>query len=646
MEEQRVLKNIGGALPLPGENSPKGRPEEAGEIHELLVKKGYLSDEQLRYARRVHSKLTGSQTLTQVLQELRYITPEQIQDTLGESRVNLKIGAILVELGLITRSDLETAINLQKESTARKTIGEILTDGGFVEERKLVEILSYQLGLPCHSLEISTLDQQLLRRAPTRWYSLHQFLPVGYADGKVTVAFTDPLNRESHEAAEKLFGAVTPAICSKSNLREILTILERDAVTARANEPDEKSVVGTVNSIFEEAIRSGASDIHIEPMKDRVRVRFRMDGVLAHHRDLPPEMGAPISSRLKIMSKADIAERRRHQGGRILFENAKTGSALDVRVSFYITVWGEKIVLRLLNRKALLLSLNEIGMYPKMLERYRYDALDVPSGVILITGPTGSGKTTTLYSSINYLQNISTSIITVEDPVEYVIDGIAQCSIDQKINLTFEESLRHVVRQDPDIIVIGEIRDGFSAETCIQASLTGHKVLSTFHTEDTIGGLIRLLNMNIEAFLISSTVICMVAQRLLRKICPNCIADYTPQPAELYRLGYAGNELRGISFKAGRGCSTCGFTGYKGRTGVFELLVLNEPVKDAILGKMTSYEIRRISTETSGLVTLLEDGIIKAANGVTSLQEVLRSLPRVGKPRPVQELRRLLGTEQ
>ncbi len=543
-------------------------------------------------------------------------------------------------------SDLETAINLQKESAAGKTIGEILTDGGFVAERKLVEILSYQLDLPCHHLEISTLDQQLLRRAPTRWYSLHQFLPVGYGDGKVTVAFTDPLNRESQEAAEKLFGAVTPAICSKSNLREILTILERDVVTARANEPDEKSVVGMVNSIFEEAIRSGASDIHIEPMKDRVRVRFRMDGVLVHHRDLPLETGPPISSRLKIMTKADIAERRRHQGGRILFENAKTGSALDVRVSFYITVWGEKIVLRLLNRKALLLSLNEIGMYPKMLERYRYDALDVPSGVILITGPTGSGKTTTLYSSINYLQNISTSIITVEDPVEYVIDGIAQCSIDEKINLTFEESLRHVVRQDPDIIVIGEIRDGFSAETCIQASLTGHKVLSTFHTEDTIGGLIRLLNMNIEAFLISSTVICMVAQRLLRKICPNCIADYTPQPAELYRLGYAGNELRGISFKAGRGCSACGFTGYKGRTGVFELLVLNEPVKDAILGKMTSYEIRRISTETSGLVTLLEDGIIKAANGVTSLQEVLRSLPRVGKPRPVQELRRLLGTEQ
>src|SRR5208337_5119891 len=203
----------------------------------------------------------------------------------------------------------------------------------------------------------------------------------------------------------------------------------------------------------------------------------------------------------------------------------------DVRVSFYVTVWGEKIVLRLLGRKGLLLSLNEIGMYPKMLERFKFDALDIPSGVILITGPTGSGKTTTLYSSISYLESVDTSIITVEDPVELVMDGIAQCSIDPKINLTFEESLKHVVRQDPDIIVVGEIRDSFSAETCIQASLTGHKVLSTFHTEDSVGGLIRLLNMNIEAFLISSTVVCVIAQRLLRKVCPNCSEDYILQPA-------------------------------------------------------------------------------------------------------------------
>ncbi len=634
------------ALIKEGSSEPvSGRKDQSGVIYEMLIQKGYLDEQKLTYAKRVHSKLSGDKTLTQVLQELKYITTEQIQDALSEGKINVKIGALLVELGLITNRDLDMAISLQKESAVKKTIGEVLIDGGLIEERSLLEVLSYQLGLPYYELEISRLDAHLLRKVPPNWYSLHQFLPISRADGKVTVAFVDPLNRESLDAAEKSFGKVRQVLCSKSDFRDIVGSIEREAALAKMNLPDEQSVVGVVNSLIQEAIKSNASDIHIEPMKDRIRVRFRLDGVMVHHRDLPLQMGPPITSRLKIMSKADIAERRRHQGGRIEFEDARTGS-LDIRVSFFVTVWGEKVVMRLLGRRGLLLSLNETGMYPKMLERFKFDALDIPSGVILITGPTGSGKTTTLYSSINYLENVNTSIITVEDPVELVIEGIAQCSIDPKINLTFEESLKHVVRQDPDIIVVGEIRDRFSAETCIQASLTGHKVLSTFHTEDSIGGLIRLLNMNIEAFLISSTVICVVAQRLLRKICPNCAESYTPQPVDLRRLGYTVNDAKGASFKAGRGCSECRSTGYKGRVGVYELLVLNEPVKDAILNKKTSYDIRRISTETSGLITLAEDGIMKAANGVTTIQEIFRSLPRVGKPRPVLELRRLLGTEQ
>jgi len=618
------------------------RKEQVGVIYDMLIKKGYLDEQKLRYAERVHSKLTVDKTLTQVLQELKYITAEQLQDTLSESRINLKIGALLVELGLIANHDLKTAIRLQKESAAKKTIGEVLVEGGFIGERDLMEVLSYQLGLPYYDLEISRLDAHLLRKIPPNWYSLHQFLPVSRADGKVTVAFADPMNRESLETAEKVFGKVRQVLCSKSNLLEIVSVLEHDEAIAKMSQADEKSVVGVVNGLLEEAVRINASDIHIEPMKDRIRVRFRLDGVLVHHKDIPLQMGPPIASRLKIMSKADIAEKRRHQGGRIDFEDRRTGLSLDVRVSFYVTVWGEKI----LGRKGLLLGLNEIGIYPKMLERFKYDALDIPSGVVLITGPTGSGKTTTLYSAINHLENVNTSIITVEDPVEYLIDGVAQCSVDPKINLTFEESLRHVVRQDPDIIVIGEIRDRFSAETCIQASLTGHKVLSTFHTEDSIGGLIRLLNMNIEAFLISSAVICVIAQRLLRRVCDNCAENYVPQPADLHRLGYSPSDIKGAGFKMGRGCPECRFTGYKGRIGIFELLILNEPVKDAILNKKTSYDIRKISTETSGLVTLLEDGIVKAANGATTIQEVFRCLPRVGKPRPVLELSRLLGTEQ
>jgi type IV pilus assembly protein PilB len=261
----------------------------------------------------------------------------------------------------------------------------------------------------------------------------------------------------------------------------------------------------------------------------------------------------------------------------------------------------------------------------------------------MITGPTGSGKTTTLYSCINYLNDEGTSIITAEDPVEYLLDGIAQCSINPKINVTFEETLRHIVRQDPDIIVLGEIRDRFSAETAIQAALTGHKVLTTFHTEDSIGGLLRLLNMNIEAFLISSTVVCVIAQRLMRRLCPHCAQPYVPTPLDLRRLGVGADVLKGASFKLGRGCPNCRFTGYRGRVSAFELLILNEPVKDAILNRKTSYDIRRISLETSGLVTLVEDGLVKAARGETSLQEVLRNLPRLHKARPLQELRRLTG---
>jgi len=281
-----------------------------------------------------------------------------------------------------------------------------------------------------------------------------------------------------------------------------------------------------------------------------------------------------------------------------------------------------------------------------MLERFIEQALEQPSGVILITGPTGSGKTTTVYSSIQQINSPQISIATAEEPVEYLIDGIAQCSINPKINLTFEETLRHIVRQDPDVIVIGEIRDNFSAEIAVQAALTGHKVLTTFHTEDSIGGLIRLLNMNIEAFLVSSTVVSVLAQRLLRRVCPSCAAPDTPRPGDLQRLGYTPEAVAGARFMQGQGCSECGYTGYKGRIGVYELLVLDEMVRNALIEQRTSHEIRNICIESTGLVTLLEDGIVKAAAGITTIEEVLRCLPRLSRPRPLGELRRTLGARE
>jgi type IV pilus assembly protein PilB len=356
-------------------------------------------------------------------------------------------------------------------------------------------------------------------------------------------------------------------------------------------------------------------------MKDRLRVRFRRDGVMDQHKDFPKEIAPQLCTRIKVMAQADIAEKRRHQDGRILFVSLRHGINLDMRVSFFITIYGEKVVLRLLNNKGTLLDIKEIGMAPRMLEHFIYEALEIPTGVMIITGPTGSGKTSTLYSCVNYLNDIHTSIITAEDPVEYVIDGISQCSINTKIGVTFEETLRHIVRQDPDIIVLGEIRDQFSAETAIQAALTGHKVLTTFHTEDSIGGLIRLMNMEIEAFLISSTVVCVVAQRLLRRVCPECAEPYIPTPLDLSRLGLTAIDLVGAEFRQGRGCKSCRFSGYRGRAGVFELLVMNEMVKNAILNNKSSYEIRRISIETSGMVTLVEDGLVKGARGLISMND-------------------------
>ncbi|MCP4721973.1 MAG: type II/IV secretion system protein, partial [Desulfobacteraceae bacterium] len=311
-----------------------------------------------------------------------------------------------------------------------------------------------------------------------------------------------------------------------------------------------------------------------------------------------------VAARIKVLCKANIAEKRRHQDGRMTFEHK--GNSFDLRTSVFVTIFGEKIVLRILNRIDQIIKFDNIGMQPKMLERFKKDVLNVPSGVMLITGPTGSGKTTTLYSCVSEISNPQTSIITAEDPVEYVVEGISQCSIDPNINLTFEETLRHIVRQDPDVIVIGEIRDNYSANVAVHAALTGHKVLTSFHTEDSISGLIRLMNMDIEPFLISSTVVCILAQRLLRKVCSHCQESYAPSSSDLKLLGYTPDDIKKYPLVKGKGCPVCNHTGYKGRIPVFELLVLDDFVKEAILDCKSSYELRRISMETTGLVTLME----------------------------------------
>ncbi len=610
-------------------------------ISELLVQEQIITPDQLKHAGRVRNKLLGQRTMISVLQELQYVTAEEVRNTLRANRLSISLGSLLIELGYLREQELKTALMVQAEQPKKK-LGQILLELHLLQEEKLVEVLSIQLGFDrLNPLEFQPTTESF-QVASLEWFRKNNCIPLARQNGKILVAFADPLDRQQAEGARRMLGSeIIAGIARLDEIQQALNRMAGSKNRAREINHNESAIVQAVNNLITEAADTFVSDIHLEPAKDLMRVRFRVDGVLVKQKEFPLDMILPLTSRIKIMANADIAERRRHQDGRILFEYR--GNPLDIRVSSYGTIYGETIVMRLLNNRNQLLDIRAIGMSPRIVERYVEDVLDAPSGVVIITGPTGSGKTTTLYASVHYLNKPDTSIITAEDPVEYLIDGISQCSINPKINVTFEDTLKHMVRQDPDVMVIGEIRDKFSAEAAISAALTGHKVLTTFHTEDSIGGLMRLMNMNIEAFLISSTVISIVAQRLLRKVCPHCAERQPLTSQQVRRLGYEPREALDLTFKFGRGCSQCKFRGYSGRIGIFELLVLNEPVKDAILAHKTSYEIRRISAKTSGLVTLLEDAICKAANGLTSFDEIIRQVPRLNKPRPLADLYSRLG---
>ncbi len=611
-----------------------------GELIDILIKEGLLTEKQAAHASRLRSKLTRPKPLLEIVKELEYVTDEQVTKAIRKNKLSMRIGSLLVELGLISESDLEAAFQIQRASETPQKLGEVLVKNNFIKEFKLLEALSLQLGYPFIDPRFTSLDLSLLHQVPSTYRAKSSYIPIERTDGRVVVAFANVLDLEDLDEARTIFPeGISPAIATSEAIAEAYQRFERGAQLKEASDDD--SAMGIVERIILDAIDQNVSDIHMEPLPDRLRVRFRRDGVLEPYKEFPREIIPNLSSRIKIMCKADIAEKRRHQGGRILFEYP--GGELDMRASFYVTIHGEAIVLRLLNRQGNLIDINGIGMYPKILKRFLEGALSRPSGVVIVTGPTGSGKTTTVYSCIHHLNTPLLSIITAEEPVEYVIPGISQCSIDPKINLTFEETLRHIVRQDPDVILIGEIRDNYSAEVAVQAALTGHKVLTTFHTEDSIGGLIRLMNMDIEAFLISSTVVSVVAQRLLRRICPECSKPYKPTPGELQMFGYTQAMVQGANFRKGAGCAHCRYTGYRGRVAVFELLILDEMVRSAILERRTSFDIRKIALESAGLVTLFEEGLVKASEGITTLEEVMRCLPLVLKPRPLEETRRLLG---
>lgn len=610
------------------------------QILAAFVKTGVLSPEKAKTAQRVKSKLPPGKTIVDVVKDLKYATSEQLKEVFRSNHLSLKIGDILLEFGYLTPERLHSALDIQK-TDIKKQLGQIIIEHQFMSEDDFLDALSVQLGFPYVNLSVEDLDMELLNQAPIQWCRSNHFLPVRNKEDKVVVAFADPFDKASINSARKLYGdSLIIAISSPGAIEKYLDQLVEGKTKSRPV-IDENTAIGIVNTIISAAIKREASDIHMEPMKDKLQVKFRIDGILVIYKEFPRDVIAMVTARIKVMSKANIAEKRRHQDGRMSFEDR--GNTYDLRVSIYVAIFGEKIVLRVLNRIEQIIHIEDIGMQPKMLERYLRDVLSVPSGVLIITGPTGSGKTTTLYSCINHIKKPELSIITAEDPVEYVMEGITQCSIDPHINLTYEETLRHVVRQDPDVIVIGEIRDNYSADVAVHAALTGHKVLTSFHTEDSISGLIRLMNMDIEAFLISSTVVCILSQRLLRKVCVHCGQSYKPSSLELKLLGYTPQDIAQYKFMKGTGCKACNYTGYKGRIPVFEMLVLNEYVREAIINHKSSYEIRKISIDTTNLVTLMEDAVSKAVVGITTLDEIFRCVPRLILPRSVPEINRLLG---
>jgi type IV pilus assembly protein PilB len=631
---------------LPGQEDmvPQSELDFPEDIVRILIQEGHVTDTQVAYAKKVLSKLDTPRRFLEILKDLGYINESKIRDALVKNRTGIRLGSLLVALGFITGKQLAVALNMQKESKTKKRLGEILIENNYIKEYDLIQALSMNLGFPYADLKPEMVSRPLLRKAPLPFFQAHGFVPLSEENGIVKIAMADPLNATALNAAKKLYGQrLVLMIALAKSIKNCLQVSESSDQVIESPDKIKSEIVELVDRLIADALNKRVSDIHIEPCKNRVRVRFRKDGSLIHHMDFSKDIEQAVISRLKVMASANITERRRHQDGRILITDARTNEEIDIRASFYITIFGEKVVLRLLSKKAELYKIEDLGMGPKIMERFKEDALDLPSGVIIITGPTGAGKTTTLYASINYCNTVDTCIITAEEPVEYIIEGIAQCPIDPKIGRSYEETLRHILRQDPDIIILGEIRDKFSAESAIQAALTGHKVLTTFHTEDSIGGLLRLMNMDIESFLISSTVVCVVAQRLIKKICPYCTTAYTPTAKDLRRLKYQPQHIRGFNFKIGSGCSRCDFTGYYGRVGIFEMLILNEYVKDAILKRKTSYEIRRISLETTGLITLLEDGLVKAAKGQISIPEIIRNLPLLEPPRPLDQIQRLVG---
>ena len=540
------------------------------------------------------------------------------------------IGTMLVQAGKIDDDQLQKGLLAQREKEGY--IGETFVELGYIDPKELNNYISHQLKIPFLQLGHYNIDSSLMDLFSEQLVRKQKMLPLFRLNNTLNLAISDPLDPGPINAARDATGLkIEPVIAMENEIENAIDMhygisgfvdieTSSDDSTDISDLFDEAHIVELVDSVITQSQKYGCSDIHIEPRENDIRVRFRIDGRLQDFQTLPSDIHTALVSRLKIMANMDIAETRRPQDGRILFNSSK--GRLDLRISTYPTLYGEKTVLRLLNISEALHSFKGLGFETDSEERFN-SMLIGGEGIILVSGPTGSGKTTTLYSTLNKLESPDVNIVTVEDPIEYDLDNINQAQINAKSGVTFASALRSILRQDPDIIMVGEVRDEETVELGIRAALTGHLVFSTIHTNDAASGFTRLLNWNVEPFLIASTVKGILAQRLVRRVCKECRQPYEASEDELRMIGLEPQD----SFEAykGKGCLACRNTGFKGRIGIYELLLVDAEISELVLEQATGYKIRE-QARKNGMRTLLEDGIIKVNRGDTTISEVYETL--------------------
>ena len=567
--------------------------------------------------------------------------------------MSVRLGELLTKASLISQDQLKEALRMQKETGGK--LGETLIKLNFVSEEDITECLSQQFGVPSINLAHFEIDPSVIKLIPADVARKYNILPVNKTGATITIAMADPTNVFAMDDIKFMTGYnVEPVVASELGIKAAidnyygsasslelkkvmedlqqsessdLEVLEEDEaldVAALAEGAEEAPVVKLVNLILTDAIKRGASDIHIEPYEKEFRVRFRIDGILYEIMNPPLKLKDAITSRMKILAKLDISEKRLPQDGRIKLRmklNEKM-KELDFRVSVLPTLFGEKIVMRLLDKDNLRLDMTKLGFEPESLAKFE-EAIFKPWGMVLVTGPTGSGKTNTLYSALAKVNSPEVNILTAEDPVEFNLPGINQVQMKESIGLNFAATLRSFLRQDPNIILVGEIRDFETAEIAIKAALTGHLVLSTLHTNDAPSTINRLMNMGIEPFLVATSVLLIAAQRLARRICQNC-KEVVDLPAQaLLNLGYRKDEIGTFQVYKGRGCDKCNNTGYKGRVGLVEVMNIDDDIRELILSGGTAIDIKKKAAE-SGMISLRRSGLIKIKDGITTIEEVVR----------------------